>query len=117
MIAAPKAPKTRTQSFIESPDKIHWLRDVLSHPIGQEVMAILDEAAEPHDTTLSAIVKEQGQNATTAIALIHAAQAGQRRVIRTLKALASPKPEQAKSIMEKPLFEHIDETYFDQNKQ
>ena len=109
----PQAPKTRTQVFCESADKIQWLRETLNSPIGQEVMAILDEAADPHDGTLAAIVKEQGQNAMNAIALIHASQARQRRVIRTLRALASPKPEQAASIMSKPLFEHIDEKYFE----
>lgn len=86
---------------------------MIAHPIGQEVLAILEEAAEPHDGTLSAIVKEQGSNAPIAISLIHAAQAGQRRVIRTLKTLASPKPERTESIVSKPLFGHIDETYFE----
>lgn len=112
-LQAKQAPKSRTQNFIEGTDKIQWLRDMLNHPIGQELMAILDEAADPHDGTLAALVKEQGSNAPIAISLIHASQAGQRRVIRTIKALASPKPEQALTIMSKAPLDYVDETYFD----
>jgi len=108
------APKTRTQHFIESPDKIQWLREMMAHPIGQEVLAILEEAAEPHDGTLAEIVKEQGANAPIAISLMHSSQAGQRRVIRVIKALASPRPQQALSIMAKPAYDYIDESYFEQ---
>jgi hypothetical protein len=107
-------PKTRIQAFCESPEKVQWIREMMESPIGKDVMAILDEAAEPHDDTLAAIVKEQGANAMNAIALIHAAQAGQRRVIRTLKAISSPREELVPSIMARPPFEHIDESYLEQ---
>ena len=115
----PKIPqkKTRLQAFFENSSNIQRMRDILADPVMVEAMAILEDSTEPHDSLLAGFVREYRSEAPMMISLVHSSQAGQRRVLRTLKALAYPAPAAAESILSKPLYGHIDETYFDQQNQ
>lgn len=115
----PKTPqkKTRLQAFYEHPEKIQRMREILADPVMVEAIAILEESTEPHDSLLAGFVREYRAEAPMMISLVHSAQAGQRRVLRTLRALAYPAPAQEVSILSQPLYGHIDESYFDQQNQ
>lgn len=92
------------------------LAQILNDPVMMEALAIIEEKTEPNDSVIPLIVRDQGAQASFAISMIHAAQAGQRRVLRSLRNLAH-KPVEEESHLDafnaEP-FSHIDETYLEQ---
>ena len=107
--------QTRLDKFRKG-DGPSRLAQILNDPVMVEALAIIEEKTEPNDSVIPLIVREQGANASFALSMIHAAQAGQRRVIRSLKNLAY-KPNEEEShldVFTSEPFSHIDESYLEQ---
>lgn len=92
------------------------LAEILRDPTMVEALAILNEKTEPNDSVLTGLVRDYKENAPMVVSLIHASQAGQRRVLRMLNALAH-KPQEGSEHLELSNLEpfgHIDHTYLEQ---
>ena len=93
--------------------KAPLLKELLANPIMKEALEIIEGHTEPDDTIIPKLVKDHGVNATTVISLIHATQAGERRVLRVLERLSQPPPESISQMTSLQPFAHIDETYLE----
>ena len=89
------------------------MKELLNDPIMKEALEIIAGHTEPDDTIIPKLVKDHGANATTVISLIHATQAGERRVLRVLERLSQPPLENIGQMMTMQPFAHIDETYLE----
>lgn len=92
------------------------LAQLLNDPVMVEALAIIEEKTEPNDSVIPLIVRDHGAQASFAISMIHAAQAGQRRVLRSLRNLAHKPAEEASHLdaFNAEPFSHIDESYLEQ---
>lgn len=93
--------------------KAPLLRELLANPIMKEALEIVEGHTEPNDAILPNLVKDHGANAPMVISIIHSTQAGERRVLRVLRRLAQPPPEQLDQAVTHEPFAHIDEKYLD----
>lgn len=111
----PHTKLTRVEKFRQG-DGPARLAEILRDPVMIEALAIVEEKTEPNDSVLTGLVRDYKENAPMVISLIHAAQAGQRRVIRSIKALAH-KPQADTDHLDafnaEP-FSHIDANYLEQ---
>lgn len=106
--------QTRIDKFRQGdgPDR---LAKILNDPVMMEALAIIEEKTEPNDSVIPFIVRDHGAQASFAISMIHAAQAGQRRVLRSLRNLAhkpADKTDHMDVFLNEP-FSHIDESYLE----
>ncbi len=109
--------KTRLEKFRET-DGPSRLSEILKDPVMVEALAIIDEKTEPNDSILTGIVRDYKSEALMVISMIHATQAGIRRTLRLLKALAH-KPAANTEHMDAfnlEAYSHIDEKYLEQNQ-
>lgn len=109
--------KTRLEKFRES-DGPSRLAILLKDPVMVEALAIIEEKTEPNDSVITGLVRDYRADAPMAISMIHATQAGIRRTLRLLKALAY-KPAANTEHMDAFMLEaysHIDEKYLEQNQ-
>lgn len=94
--------------------KAPLLKELLANPIMKEALEIIEGHTEPNDAILPNLVKDHGANATTVIALIHATQAGERRVLRVLKRLSQqPSNESTGNTANLQPLDYITETYLE----
>lgn len=107
--------QTRLDKFRKG-DSPARLAQLLNDPVMVEALAIIDEKTEPNDSVIPLIVKDHGAQASFAISMIHAAQAGQRRVLRSLRNLAHKPAGEASHLdaFNAEPFSHIDESYLEQ---
>lgn len=87
------------------------LAELLNQPVMRDALEILDEIAQPNDSALLTLAKRLGDSAPFAISMTHATQAGERRMLKTLRYLASAS--QVDSIASAGFYDHIDEKYLD----
>lgn len=108
-----KAP-TRLDKFRQNGGPAQ-LAEILRSPTMIEALAILEEKIEPNDSVLMGIVRDYKDNAPMVISMVHASQAGQRRVLRGLKTLAHPPQENDEKLdtFAAEPFAYIDEKYLD----
>lgn len=93
--------------------KAPMLKELLDSPIMKEAWEIIMGHAEPNDTILPQLCKDHGANAPMVISLIHATQAGERRIKRMFDRLSKPSPEDIQNAGMMEPFAHIDETYLE----
>jgi hypothetical protein len=107
--------QTRLDKFRKG-DSQARLAQLLNDPVMVEALAIIEEKTEPNDSVIPLIVKDHGAQASFAISMIHAAQAGQRRVLRSLRNLAHKPAGEASHLdaFNAEPFSHIDESYLEQ---
>lgn len=111
MIPPPKKLSPLTKWF--SQGKAPLLKALLNDPLMKEAWELVMGHAEPNDTILPQLCKDHGANAPTVIALIHATQAGERRIERMFKRLSEPSPEDIQNAGMMEPFAHIDEKYLE----
>jgi hypothetical protein len=83
-----------------------------------EALAIIEEKTEPNDSILTGIVRDYKTEAPMVISMIHAGQAGIRRTLRLLKALAHKPAANTEHVdaFNLEAYSHIDEKYLEQNQ-
>lgn len=106
---------TRIEKFRQG-DGPARLAEILRDPVMVEALAIIEEKTEPNDSILTGLVRDYRENAPMVVSMIHAAQAGQRRVLRSLKSLAHKPQADTEHIDNFNLepFSHIDANYLEQ---
>lgn len=110
--------KTRLEKFREG-DGPSRLSLLLKDPVMVEALAIIEEKTEPNDSILTGLVRDYKADAPMVISMIHAGQAGIRRTLRLLKALAykpAANTEHMDTFNVEP-FSYIDERYLEENKE
>jgi hypothetical protein len=109
--------KTRLEKFRES-DGPSRLSDLLKDPVMVEALAIIEEKTEPNDSILTGIVRDYKTEAPMVISMIHAGQAGIRRTLRLLRALAHKPAANTEHVdaFNLEAYSHIDEKYLEQNQ-
>lgn len=112
MIPPPKKLSPITKWFQQG--KAPLLKELLSNPLMKEAWEIIMGHAEPNDAILPQLCKDHGVNAPMVISIIHATQAGERRIERMFKRLSEPSPEDIQNAAMAAPFEHIDEKYLEQ---
>lgn len=109
--------KTRLDKFREG-DGPARLAAILKDPVMVEALAIIEEKTEPNDSILTGLVRDYKADAPMVISMIHATQAGIRRTLRLLRALAF-KPQansEHRDAFTLEAYSHIDEKYLEQNQ-
>lgn len=106
---------TRIEKFRQG-DGPARLAEILRDPVMVEALAIIEEKTEPNDSILTGLVRDYKENAPMVVSLIHASQAGQRRVLRLLRSLAHKPQADTDHIDQFNIepFSHIDESYLEQ---
>jgi hypothetical protein len=110
--------KTRLEKFRDG-DGPGRLAALLKDPVMVEALAIIEEKTEPNDSILTGLVRDYKAEAPMVISMIHAGQAGIRRTLRLLKALAF-RPQADNQHMDAftlEAYSHIDEKYLEQTHQ
>jgi hypothetical protein len=110
--------KTRLEKFRDG-DGPGRLATLLKDPVMVEALAIIEEKTEPNDSILTGLVRDYKAEAPMVISMIHAGQAGIRRTLRLLKALAF-RPQADNQHMDAftlEAYSHIDEKYLEQTHQ